>query len=211
MRIKKVSLYRKEMPMACGKFSCSLEPGIETADVVITRVETECGLVGYGEAGSVGGYPNYALGTLASSAELIERHLMQKDPGNLNDIQYTMSLIDGHGAIKAGFDMACWDILGKATNKPLHAMLGGKLHEKVAIYRSIPTIEPKAMVQSVQDWRDEGYCMFQLRVGMVIFKPIYNALPGSFLNVKKANFIRLMLQVIGDVTKPYLFSIALKT
>jgi len=165
MKIKKVSLYRKEMPMVCGKFSCSLEPGTETADVVITRVETECGLVGYGEAGSVGGYPNYALGTLASSADLIERHLMKKDPRNLNEIQYTMSMIDGHGAIKAGFDMACWDILGKATGKPLYEMLGGKLRDQVPIYRSIPTIEPDEMVQSVNDWRSEGYRMFQLRVG----------------------------------------------
>lgn len=165
MRIKKVSLYHKIMPMICGKFSCSLEPGTETADCVITRVETECGLVGYGEAGSVGGYPNYAAGTLSSSAELIARHLIDKDPRNLNDIQYTMSLIDGHGAIKAGFDMACWDILGKATGQPLFDLLGGKLREQVPIYRSIPTIEPAEMAQSVNDWRSEGYRMFQLRVG----------------------------------------------
>ncbi len=165
MRIKKVSLYRKEMPMNCGKFSCSLEPGTEAADVVITRLETECGLVGYGEAGSVGGYPNYALGTLASSAELIERHLLNKDPRNLNQIQYMMSLIDGQGAMKAGFDMACWDIIGKQANKPLHEMLGGKFIEQVPLYRSIPTIEPEEMVQSVEDWRSEGYKMFQLRVG----------------------------------------------
>ncbi len=165
MRIKKVSLYRKEMPMVCGKFSCSLEPGTETADVVITRIETECGLVGYGEAGSVGGYPNYALGTLASSAELIERHLMSKDPRDLNQIQYIMSLIDGHGATKAGFDMACWDIIGKASGKPLYEMLGGKFIEQVPLYRSIPTIEPDEMVKSVEDWRSEGYKMFQLRVG----------------------------------------------
>lgn len=165
MRIKTVSLYHKIMPMICGKFSCSLEPGTETADVVITRVETECGLVGYGEAGSVGGYPGYAAGTLASSAELIGRHLLDKDPQNRNAIQYSMSLIDGHGAIKAGFDMACWDIAGKAVGQPLFELLGGRLCERVPIYRSIPTIEPEAMVESVNDWRNEGYRMFQLRVG----------------------------------------------
>ncbi len=165
MRIKKVSLYRQTIPMMCGRFSCSLEPGVEEAEVVITRVETKCGLVGYGESGSVGGYPNYSLGILASSAELIERHLMNKDPRHLNAIQHTMSLIDGHGAIKAGFDMACWDILGKSIDKPLHEVLGGKLQNKVPLYRSIPTEAPEDMVQSVKDWRGEGYRMFQLRVG----------------------------------------------
>lgn len=165
MRIKKVSLYHKEMPMVCGKFSCSLEPGTEAADIVITRIETECGVVGYGETGTVGGYPNYALGTLASSAELIKRHLMNKDPRDLNQIQYVMSWVDGHGGIKAGFDMACWDIIGKASGKPLYEMLGGKFIEQVPLYRSIPTIEPEEMVTSVEDWRKEGYRMFQLRVG----------------------------------------------
>jgi len=165
MRIKQVSLYRKEIPMICGRFSCSLEPGVDKAEVVITRVETECGLVGYGESGSVGGYPNYALGILVSSAELIERHLMNKDPRNINASQYMMSLIDGHGAIKAGFDMACWDILGKSEGKPLYEVLGGKLQDRLALYRSIPTEAPEDMVQSVKDWRAEGYRMFQLRVG----------------------------------------------
>jgi L-alanine-DL-glutamate epimerase-like enolase superfamily enzyme len=165
MRIKTVALYHKIMPMICGKFSCSLEPGTETADVIITRIETDCGLVGYGEAGSVGGYPSYAAGALASSAELIARHLIHKDPLNLNDIQHSMSLIDGHGPIKAGFDMACWDILGKARGLPLYQLLGGRLRERVPIYRSIPTIAPAEMVDSVNDWRNEGYRMFQLRVG----------------------------------------------
>ncbi len=165
MRIKKVSLFQKQIPMICGRFSCSLEPGVDQAEVVITRIETECGLVGYGESGSVGGYPNYSTGILASSAEMIERHLMNKDPRNLNAIQHIMSMIDGHGAIKAGFDMACWDILGKSEGKPLHEVLGGKLQDKVPLYRSIPTEAPEDMVQSVKDWRNEGYSMFQLRVG----------------------------------------------
>lgn len=165
MRISKVSLYHKKIPMICGRFSCSLEPGVEKADVVITRVETDAGLVGYGESGSVGGYPNYACGILESSAELIERHLMDKDPREVNANQHLMSLIDGHGAIKAGFDMACWDLLGKSLDQPLHAVLGGRLHDRVPLYRSIPTEAPTDMVRSVQDWRLEGYRSFQLRVG----------------------------------------------
>jgi len=165
MRIKKVSLYHKEIPMICGKFTCSLEPGVDNAEVIITRVETECGLVGYGESGSVGGYPTYAAGILASSAELIERHLMDKDPCQINVIQQTMSMIQGQGEIKAGFDMACWDLLGKSVDKPLYELLGGKLQNKVPLYRSITTAAPEEMVQTLHDWRLEGYRQFQFRVG----------------------------------------------
>ena len=165
MKIKKVSLYRKEMPMICGKFTCSLEPGVDNAEVIITRIETDCGLVGYGESGAVGSYPMYAPGILASSAELIERHLMDKDPCQLGVIQQTMNMIPGQGAIKTGFDMACWDILGKSLGQPLHALLGGKLQEKAPLYRSITHAPPADMVQTLNDWRLEGYRQFQFRVG----------------------------------------------
>lgn len=108
MRINKVSLYHIHLPMLCSSFTCSLEPGVSSADVVVVKVETDEGLVGYGEAGAVGGYPNYATGILASSAELIKRHLISKNPCDINSIQHIMSLIDGHGSIKAAFDIACW-------------------------------------------------------------------------------------------------------
>jgi len=165
MRIKKVTLHRKEMPMLCGKYTCSMEPGVDYAEVIITRVETDNGLVGYGESGSVGGYPNYAPGILSSSAEMIERHLMDKDPRQINVVQHAMAMIAGHGEIKAGFDMACWDILGKSLEKPLYELLGGKLQNKVPLYRSITTDTPEVMVQQMKNWRKEGYRKFQMRVG----------------------------------------------
>lgn len=57
MRITKVSLFHKHLPMLCSSFTCSLEPGVSSADVVIVKVETDAGFTGYGEAGAVGGYP----------------------------------------------------------------------------------------------------------------------------------------------------------
>ena len=165
MKIKKVSLYRKEMPMICGKFTCSLEPGVNNAVIIITRIETDNGLVGYGESGAVGSYPMYAPSILAGSAELIEQHLLDKDPTQLGVIQQVMDMIPGQGAIKAGFDIACWDILGKALEQPLHALLGGKLQEKAPLYRSITHAAPEEMVQTLHDWRLEGYRQFQFRVG----------------------------------------------
>ena len=30
--------------------------------------------------------------------------------------------------------MACWDIIGKAANKPIYELIGGKVHEKLRSY-----------------------------------------------------------------------------
>ncbi len=132
---------------------------------MIVKIETDEGLVGYGEAGAIGGYPNYAAGIMASSAELIKRHLIHKDPCDLNNIQHSMSLIDGHGSIKAAFDIACWDIFGKSLNKPLWALLGGKFRDKVPIYRGLPLKKPEEMAKEANAWRSEGYRYLLMKVG----------------------------------------------
>jgi galactonate dehydratase len=36
--------------------------------------------------------------------------------------------------VLSGFEMALWDIIGKALNKPIHALLGGKVHERLRTY-----------------------------------------------------------------------------
>lgn len=165
MRISQVSLFRKHLPMLCSSFTCSLEPGVSSADVVIVKIDTDTGITGYGEVGAVGGYPNYAGGILASSAALIEAHLIHKDPRELNQIQQLMGMIEGLGSIKAGFDIACWDILGQALNKPIYALLGGKLQEKIPLYRGIPLAEPEAMRKEIAAWRSEGFKYFLMKVG----------------------------------------------
>jgi L-alanine-DL-glutamate epimerase-like enolase superfamily enzyme len=37
-------------------------------------------------------------------------------------------------AVLSGIEMACWDIIGKAVGKPVYALLGGKLHERLRTY-----------------------------------------------------------------------------
>ena len=165
MRITQVSLFRKNLPMLCSSFTCSLEPGVSSADVVIVKIDTDAGFTGYGEVGAVGGYPNYAGGILSSSAELIERHLLNQDPRDLNQIQQLMSMIEGLGSIKAGFDIACWDILGQALQQPIYALLGGKLQEKIPLYRGIPLAEPETMRKEIAAWRMEGFKFFLMKVG----------------------------------------------
>ena len=36
--------------------------------------------------------------------------------------------------VMSGLEMACWDIIGKAVDKPVHALIGGKLHETLRSY-----------------------------------------------------------------------------
>ena len=71
----------------------------------------------------------------------------------------------GHPHAKAPLDIACWDILGKATGLPLFTLLGGRAQEDVVLYRAISQLPPDEMAANVDKYRAEGYGRFQLKVG----------------------------------------------
>jgi L-alanine-DL-glutamate epimerase-like enolase superfamily enzyme len=73
--------------------------------------------------------------------------------------------LQGHAYVKSGIDMACWDILGKATNQPVCVLLGGRYGEDFPLYRAISQEEPEQMAKKVAGYRAEGYRRFQLKVG----------------------------------------------
>ncbi|WP_299009694.1 BBP7 family outer membrane beta-barrel protein, partial [uncultured Caulobacter sp.] len=40
----------------------------------------------------------------------------------------------GHPYVKSGIDVACWDILGKARDRPVHALWGGRVRDRLRAY-----------------------------------------------------------------------------
>ena len=102
---------------------------------VFVKVETDEGIVGYGEA-TVG------LNALPVEAAIREiSHLcLGWDPRNIQAIWHhlhkAMYLTEGqiqHAAI-AGIEIACWDILGKSLDTPVYQLVGGKCREALRAY-----------------------------------------------------------------------------
>jgi L-alanine-DL-glutamate epimerase-like enolase superfamily enzyme len=73
--------------------------------------------------------------------------------------------LKGHPYVKSGIDMACWDILGKATGMPVCQLLGGRFGESIRLYRAISQTPPDEMARNVAGYKAEGYTRFQLKVG----------------------------------------------
>jgi len=73
--------------------------------------------------------------------------------------------LKGHPYVKSAIDMACWDILGKATGLPVYVLLGGKLQEKVTLYKVVSRADPNAMAERIPEYRDKGFHQFQVKVG----------------------------------------------
>src|SRR5262245_38119609 len=125
MKITRISCYRIDLPLREGSYKWSGGKSVTVFDSTIVAVETDAGVVGYGEVCPLGPFylPAYANGVRAGIREL-GPHLIGEDPTQLAKLNRRMdAALQGHAYVKSGIDMACWDILGKATGFPVCVLL----------------------------------------------------------------------------------------
>jgi len=154
-------------------------------DTTLVRVETDDGLVGYGEAKAAVG----AQGNCAALVTLIERELGPRLIGEdarqisrLWDVSYNgtrahFALDRGHGfpvmgrrglttAAIGGIDIALWDIAGKALNTPVHRLLGGKRKDRFPAYASGGWKPASEIGDELKSFIDRGdFKAVKMRVG----------------------------------------------
>ena len=167
MKIARIFAHRVELPLVEGSYKWSGGKSVSVFDSTIVGVETDCGLVGYGEVCPLGPFylPAYAAGVRAGLREL-GPHLIGFDPRELMKLNHRMdAALKGHPYVKSGIDIACWDILGQATGLPVCVLMGGRFGESVRLYRAISQQAPDEMAKNVQNYREQGYTRFQLKVG----------------------------------------------
>jgi len=92
-------------------------------------VETDNGLIGLGEMGGGG---EYAENVFRALKGVLQGH----DPARIEEMRFrianpTASLYNNRTQVLAALEFACLDILGQAWGVPVHAILGGKLRDRV--------------------------------------------------------------------------------
>ena len=167
MKISRIFAHRVELPLVEGSYKWSGGKSVSVFDSTIVGVETEDGLIGYGEVCPLGPFylPAYAEGVRSGLREL-GPHLIGCDPRELSKMNQRMdAALKGHPYVKAGIDIACWDILGKSVDLPVCTLMGGRFGEGVRLYRAISQVPPNEMAANVAAYREQGYTRFQLKVG----------------------------------------------
>jgi cis-L-3-hydroxyproline dehydratase len=167
VKIKEIRAYRVGLPLHGGAYKWSGGNAVRVFDSTIVEILTNAGITGYGEVCPLGPayLPAYAAGARTGIAELAPL-LIGFDPTQLGPLNDHMDrAMRGHPYVKSAIDMACWDVLGKATNQSATTLLGGRYVEDFPLYRAISQESPEAMATSVAKYRGEGYHKFQLKVG----------------------------------------------
>jgi L-alanine-DL-glutamate epimerase-like enolase superfamily enzyme len=167
MKIVRIFAHQVSLPLVEGCYKWSGGKSVSVFDSTIVGVETDTGIIGYGEVCPLGPFylPAYADGVRAGLKELAP-HLIGYDPRQLSLLNHRMdAALKGHPYVKSGIDIACWDILGKATGLPVCVLMGGRFGESVRLYRAISQESAEEMARKVAGYRAEGYTRFQLKVG----------------------------------------------
>jgi L-alanine-DL-glutamate epimerase-like enolase superfamily enzyme len=146
-----------------------------TQDDLLIRIETDEGIVGYGEVDT-----SPEVGKAVIDAEMshgtcygLREILVGQDPFDIEQIWHVMYRKTNYygrlGVVMhamSGVDMALWDILGKAVGKPVHKMLGGSYCTDVRAYASMLMPESVGEVrEAVGHYVAQGFTAVKLGYG----------------------------------------------
>lgn len=132
---------------------------VPNRNYLLTKITTDEGIVGWGQIGTIG-HPELAM-MLVNRLKPI---LMGQDPFDMPKFwdkwfDNPLAVLSwGHKGAEAfvmsGVDIALWDIVGKACNKPIHKLLGGA-RDKIRLYASHG--EP----EKIDDYIANGFTAFK--------------------------------------------------
>jgi len=125
---------------------------------LFTRLETEDGLVGWGE------HVNVGEGSVREAVRsLLDGYLVGEDPTDIEDhwqVMYRGGFYRGGPVLMsaiAGIDQALWDLKGKQFGAPVHELLGGKARDRVRVYTWIGGDRPSDVGAHARERVENGY------------------------------------------------------
>ncbi len=132
--------------------------------VALVRIETEDGLVGWGEC--IAQPPEAALAAKVIVELGLAPLLLGQDATQVGLLWSRMrdyAFWHGNGGIVSfaisAVDIALWDIAGKAAGLPVAELLGGRLHDSVPACASVilNTLDLDALANEFSSYRDRGF------------------------------------------------------
>ena len=195
MRIRTVQAWWVRIPIEESRQHRSDFGRLTTFDSAILRIETDDGLVGWGEGKNAAG----SAGTYAGLVHLLNHEvaprLIDRDPADITAIWETLyNGVRHESAAKAGHampelsrrglsvaaisavDIALWDILGKSLGVPVWTLLGGRKADRLPAYASGGWAGVDRIGEQLQSYIDAGgFRSVKMRVGAMDGAPLVSA------------------------------------
>ena len=152
---------------------CNIEPSlgwsqgwINQRATTLVKITTEDGLVGWGE-GAAASLIDELLAPLVIGGNPMQRAGLWE---RMFHALYNANIFVGlAGSALSAIDIALWDLAGKATGLPAHALLGGKVRNRVAVYATgLYYTEgefPNRLLDEARSYVEQGFTGIKTKVG----------------------------------------------
>jgi L-alanine-DL-glutamate epimerase-like enolase superfamily enzyme len=140
---------------------------VTRADNVLVRIETEEGIVGWGEAASAPLMTGETVASMMAAVGHMAPALLGRLAGDFGGATAAMdaAMYSNTGA-KAAIEIALYDLIGRATGRPVHALLGGKHRTRMPVLAVIGSLDAAADIREAQERFTAGYRAFKIKVGI---------------------------------------------
>ena len=165
MKIKRVEPIAVSLPMKKPVVMAGVE--IVRADNVLVRIEANDGLVGWGEAASAPTMTGETVESMMAAIAYLAPALEGRPADDIAGALAAMAarMYANHGA-KAAIEIALHDLVGRATNQPAYALLGGKQRSRMAVLGVIGTGALASDLLEAEKKKADGYIAFKIKVGI---------------------------------------------
>ncbi len=139
--------------------------GTTKATSLIFKVTTDEGIAGWGEMNPI---ISVKL-TKALLDDYIAPLVIGQNPFDLKKIMRSFSPVYNPQintkSFLTGIEMACWDIMGKAVNKPVYELLGGKVRERIDIAYALGMLDIGETKEKIAQVKAEGFRTLKTKGG----------------------------------------------
>lgn len=124
---------------------------------LFVKIVTDEGIAGWGECLGDKAF------VIAEAVRSYEHTLIGEDPSRISHLvqrMYRHAFWRGGPILNAaisGIEMALWDIQGKRLGVPVYQLLGGKVRDRIRVYRHIGSYEPQGIAEQATARVQEGY------------------------------------------------------
>ncbi len=165
VQIKTVEPIAVSLPMLKPVIMAGEE--IRRADNVLVRIETDNGVVGWGEAASAPVMTGDTLESIVSAVHYLSSTLRGRDPA---DIAGALAAMDGrmygnHGP-KAAIEIALHDLAGRATGKPVHVLLGEKKRSRMPLLGVVGGGDFDGDLRDAEKKKAAGFTAYKIKIGI---------------------------------------------
>ncbi len=163
MRVVKVTVYKANI-LLVAPFRIAL--GVtEVAENFFVRIETDEGIHGWGEGSPFPAIVGETQRICLAAARDMARLLIGKDPLDIEArLREISSFLPHNTTARSAFDMALYDILGKAAGLPLYRLFGGSPRE-LFTDDTIGIDDPAAMAEKAVKFKEEGFRAIKVKLG----------------------------------------------